>query len=259
MGVGVATRIQLRIEGPVARVDFVTENGVHVFSRETREEFAETLTRLEADETTRVVLFSSEGRTFCAGADVYELRSLNAETAYTVAREGQELMARVERLRQVTVIAVHAACAGGGCELALACDLRLGATGCRIGLPETSIGVIPGWGGTVRTQRLFGPSVAKRIVLTAELWPGEQALALGLLHAVYPDEGFRDAVDNEVARLLTRGPEALVIGKRLLNEFTPGDLDQQIEREAVEFAACYQTGQPQEGITAFLEKRAAQW
>ncbi len=254
-----ATEIILQFDGPIARVRMSTENGVHVFSQETRRQLAATLDQLEADDNSQVVIFSSHGRTFCAGADVYELRSLDEQTAYTIAREGQELMSRIERLRPVTIAAIHAACAGGGCELSLACDLRFGAAGCRMGLPETSIGVIPGWGGTVRTARLFGPSVAKRIVLAAELWPAEAALGLGLLHEVFPDDEFQAAVEQEAARLLARGPIGLETSKRLLNSFVPGDIDEQLEQEAVAFAACYATGQPQEGVNAFLEKRAAKW
>ncbi len=253
------TEVTLQFDGPIARVRLSTDNGVHVFSRDTRQQLDDVIAQIEADDTSRVVIFSSAGRTFCAGADVYELRSLNEQSAYAVAREGQDLMTRIERLPQVTIAAVHAACAGGGCELSLACDFRFGAAGCRIGLPETSIGVIPGWGGAVRTARLFGAAIAKRIVLAAELWPADAARSLGLLHEVFPDADFPESVEREAARLLTRGPAGLTAAKRLLDSFVPGDLDVQLEQEAAAFAGCYATGQPQEGINAFLEKRPPNW
>jgi enoyl-CoA hydratase len=253
------TQVTLQTDGPVARVWFETPNGVHILGRDTRRQLDAVLDRLEADEGSRVVVFASQGRTFCAGADLHELASLDENTAETIAQQGQALMSRIERLRQITIAAIHAACAGGGCELSLACDFRWGSSACRIGLPETSIGILPGWGGTVRTRRLLGPSAAKRIVLTAELWPAATALSLGLLHAVFPAESFRDDVEAEVEKLLTRGPSGLSLSKQLIESCENGDLETQLQQEARAFAACYAIGQPQEGIAAFLEKREPQW
>ena len=249
----------MKLDGAIARITFSSENGIHILGKAARDQLAEILGQIEADTNCRVVVFAAEGRTFCAGADLQELHGLNAETAAAYAAEGQQLMTRIAELRLPTIAAIHAACAGGGCELALACDFRLGAGGCRIGLPETSIGIIPGWGGTVRTVRLLGTHPARRIVLTAELWRAEEALQLGLLHAVFPDDEFPAAVEAEANKLLTRGPTALEQAKLLMDSIPVGEIQEQLSREARLFAECYATGEPQEGIGAFLEKRVPRW
>lgn len=254
-----STRVELNLEGGIARITFRSDNGMHILRRDVRNQLAEILTRLEGDENCRVVIFAAEGRTFCAGADLHELRSLTTSTAEQMSREGQALMTRISRLPQPTIAALHAVCAGGGCELSLACDLRLGAASCRIGLPETSIGIIPGWGGTVRAMRILGPAAARRVVLAAELWSAPEALQLGLLHAVYPDADFADAVAEQAESFLTRGPKSMAAAKELMEAFAGDDIEEQLLAEARAFAAIYATGEPQAGITAFLEKRPPIW
>ncbi|MCC7419619.1 MAG: enoyl-CoA hydratase/isomerase family protein [Planctomycetaceae bacterium] len=249
------TSIDLAVADRVARVTFRTDNGVHILSAETRERLGEVIGELERMRDLRVVVFQSEGRTFIAGADIHELRALTPETALQVARQGQGLMQRVAALDAVTIVAIHAACAGGGCELSLACDLRLAAASARIGLPETSLGLLPGWGGTVQTVRLFGSALARRLILTGELLTADEALRVGLVDSLTPDEGFRAAVDARVAQILTRGPSAHRMVKHLVRRFEGLDIDAELTAEAVAFADCYRAPEAAEGTTAFLEKR----
>lgn len=262
------TRVELAVADSVARVTFVTENGVHVFSRETRAELGRVLDELEsrtqspgktAAGAPRAVLFQSEGRTFIAGADIRELATLDAATGEQLAREGQDLMSRIARLRPVTLCAIHAACAGGGCELALACDLRMAAASARIGLPEVSLGLLPGWGGTVRATRLFGGAVARRMILAGELFPAEEALRLGIVDSVSPDDRFRAAVEERLETLLTRGPLAQQTVKSLIRELDGSDDAEAFAREARLFGALCGDPQSKEGTDAFLEKRPPAW
>lgn len=243
----------------VARVQFRTENGVHIFSRETRDRLGLVLGELEGQSGLHVVVFESEGRTFIAGADIHELNALDAESAVELARSGQELMHRVAALRPVTIAAIHAACAGGGAELALACDMRMAASGARIGWPEVALGFLPGWGGTVRATRLLGGAVARRMILGGDLLPADEALRLGLVDSVSPDEEFRKAVDARIELLLSRGPLALQATKHLIAEFERPDAEAQFAAEARAFGQCAATGESQEGTQAFLEKRAPKW
>ncbi|RMG41091.1 MAG: hypothetical protein D6725_02115, partial [Planctomycetota bacterium] len=192
-------------------------------------------------------------------ADIRELKRLDAATAVEDAYHGQGLMNRIAALPATTIAAIHAACAGGGCELALACDLRLAAERARIGLPETSIGMIPGWGGTVRTVRLLGGVVARRLILTGELLPAADALRIGLVDAVFPNDAFRQGVDGWIDRLLTRAPAARKTAKRLIRRLEAEDWDSAFRAEAHAFASCYASGEPAEGMAAFLDKRPAAW
>jgi len=255
----VATQVNLVTDGPVGRVQLRTENGVQLLGAETRAELRQTLKDVAQRDDLSVVVFEATGRTFIAGADINELRALNPETAYENSREGQAVMGQISDLPFTTIAAIHAACAGGGTELALACDMRIAASGAVIGLPETRIGVIPGWGGTVRATRLLGSAVARRMILTGELLPAATALRFGLVDEIEADDTFQDAVERRIAMLLGRGPHARSTASRLIARFEGPDPDAQFEAEAQAFAACYETSEPKTGMGAFLEKRDADW
>lgn len=254
------TNVELTSDGSVARVLFQADNGIQLLGPDTRQRLAAVLDELEAATAVSVVVFEAAGRVFIAGADINELRSLNEETAYANSREGQSLMNRVAALPATTIAAIHGACAGGGCELALACDMRMATSNARIGLPETGIGIVPGWGGTVRAPRILGSAAARRLILTGELVPADTALQLGLVDTVAEDESaLRSLVDDRVAAILSRGPNARALAKALITEFEGPPSNAQFEAEARAFADCYRTSEPNTGMTAFLEKSVPQW
>jgi enoyl-CoA hydratase/carnithine racemase len=246
-------------EAGVSRVVFQSENGIQILSRATLDQLKAVLKALKGDKTVRIVVFEAQGRTFLAGADLAELKALNRKTARRFARVGQQLFQKIAELPALSIAAIHAACVGGGFELSLACDMRLAAASATIGAPEVKLGLIPGWGGTVRTTLLVGPAHSKRIILSGELFPAADAQRLGIVDAVFPDDEFRASVDARIALLSKAGPNAAVAAKRLIADIYAVELDDLLEMEAHQFAACYTTGEPAEGIAAFLEKRPAGW
>lgn len=254
------THIELLVAGPVARIILRGEKGVQILSAETRRQLLAVIEHVARTDCS-VAVFAAEGRTFIAGASIEELRSLDEITALHDSRAGQKLMNAIEALPQTTIAAIHAACAGGGTELALACDLRFAADGAKIGLPETSLGVLPGWGGTVRATQLLGAAVARRLILTGELLAADEALRIGLIDAVFPADKFHEAVEARVVQLLTRAPQARRRVKHLLRQHAADgvDLAAQFDAEARAFAECYRHGEPLEGTSAFLEKRPPNW
>ena len=256
-----STQVELNFEsdGRVARVQFQGQKGIQLLSTQTRQQLAEVVGELEQADDCRIVVFEAQGRTFIAGADIGELSQLTAETAEPMAREAQQLFRHIEKLKTVTIAAVHAACAGGGTEQALACDMRMAAESARIGLPEVSLGIIPGWGGTVRATRLFGSAVAWRMILSGELFEAQEALKLGIVDSVSSDETFRDAVNARIEQVLSREPQACLTAKRLIFDFEGPDIDEQLRAESRAFADCYTTGETDEGMKAFLEKRPPNW
>lgn len=253
------TTVELKFENGVARVVFANAKGVHLLTEEARWQLIEVLHELESFADCRVVVFESSGRTFIAGADINELRRLERKTARSFSTEGQHLMNRIEALKPVTIAAIHAACTGGGWESALACDLRIAAKSARIGLPEVTIGILPGWGGTVRAVRLFGGAIARRMILTGELFGAEEALLLGLLDSVYDDDKFRATVEDRVTQLARCGPLAQQRVKQLILKLENRAATKLFRREARRFAECYETAEPPEGLSAFLEKRPPRW
>lgn len=254
------TQVTLTIDGPIAHVRLIDEKGIQILSAETRRRLLNVVEEVATTDTS-VVVFASEGRTFIAGANIDELRALNEQTALADSRFGQRLMNAIDVLPQTTVAAIHAACAGGGTELALACDLRFAAAGAKIGLPETSIGILPGWGGTVRATHLLGVAVARRLILTGELIGAEEARNCGLVDAVFPVEQFREEVAMRISQILSRAPNARRRVKHLLQQHAADGIDivAQLDAEARAFSECYRTSEPHEGQTAFLQKRTPAW
>jgi enoyl-CoA hydratase/carnithine racemase len=192
-------------EAGVSRVVFQSANGIQILSRETLDQLKTVLKALKGDKTLRIVVFEAQGRTFLAGADLAELKALNRKTARRFAREGQQIFARIAALPAISIAAIHAACVGGGLELSLACDMRLAAAGATIGAPEVKLGIVPGWGGTVRSTLLVGPAVAKRIILSGALFPAAEAQRMGVVDIVFPDDEFRAGVDARIT-LFQSGP-----------------------------------------------------
>jgi enoyl-CoA hydratase/carnithine racemase len=255
-----STSVELVQNGTgVSRVVFKSENGVQILSRAVLEQLKTILKALKGDKSVRIVVFEAQGRTFLAGADLAELKELTRKSARRFAQQGQQLFQRIADLPAISIAAVHAACLGGGLELCLACDVRVAAAGATIGAPEVKLGLIPGWGGTVRSTLLLGPSIAKRMILSGEPFPAADALRMGVVDAVYPDGEFRARVDERVALLLKAGPQAAASAKRLIADIYAVELDDLLEMEAQQFAACYATNEPAEGTAAFLEKRPAVW
>ena len=255
-----STTVELvQSEAGVSRVVFQSADGVQILSRATLEQLKTGLKALKGDKTLRIVVFEAQGRTFLAGADLAELRALTRKSARRYAQQGQQLFQRIAELPAISIAAIHAACVGGGLELCLACDMRLAAAGATIGAPEVKLGLIPGWGGTVRATLLVGPAIARRMILSGELFPAAEAQRMGVVDAVIPDDDFRARVDAQIALMLKAGPNAAASAKRLIADIYSVELEDLLEMEAHEFAACYATSEPAEGIAAFLEKRPASW
>lgn len=254
-----STDVNLTTDGTVARVQFSGDKGIQLLSRETRQRLLEAIDEIEQLPHISIIVFEAIGRTFIAGADIHELRALNAETGFQNSQEGQALMSRIAAVSATTIAAIHAACAGGGTELALACDMRIAAEEAVIGLPETRIGIIPGWGGTVRATRLLGSATARRLILTGELVSAATALQLGLVDEVASSDDFRKTVDERIALLQSRGPHARAMSKKLINQFEGPDADALFQAESRAFAECYPTGEPETGMAAFLAKTEADW
>ena len=254
------TQVNLVLNGPIARITLQGEKGIQILSAVTRQRLLEIVEQVSQTDCS-VAVFAAEGRTFIAGANIDELRSLNEASAYADSRAGQRLMNQIEAMPQTTIAAIHSACAGGGTELALACDLRFAAEGAKIGLPETTIGILPGWGGTVRATHLLGGAIARRLILTGELISATEALRIGLVDGVFLAEQFGFQIERLIEQVLKCAPQARRRVKHLMLQHVSqgAELTSQYEAEARAFAECYPTGEPLEGQAAFLEKRVANW
>lgn len=244
--------------GQIHRIRFTSAGGIQILSEDVCRKLTQILKSV-AKHPPRILVFEATGRTFLAGAELRELAALDRRAARRYSRRGQKLFRKIAELPCLTVAAIHAACAGGGCELSLACDFRFLAETARIGLPEVTLGIIPGWGGAARAVRVLGPVAARRLILSGDLLPASEAWQIGLADAVFPVKDFSAAVEARLQRLLRCAPGAIAMAKRFLAEGHHLDLTDLLAEESRLFARCYSTPEPAEGIAAFLQKRDAVW
>jgi len=227
---------------------------MNALDRPTHEEVRDELAELAEDAETRVVVLTGSGeKAFIAGADIKYMSGLEVEEAKEWGGLGHEAGRLLETMPKPTIAAINGFALGGGCELALACDLRYAASTARLGQPEINLGIIPGWGGTQRLTRVCGLGVAKELILTGRLVHAEEALALGLVNAVH--DPVLDKALEVAALLASKSPLALAAAKRALNHALQGDHVENLGREADEFGLLFSSEDAKEGLTAFAEKR----
>jgi enoyl-CoA hydratase len=241
----------LRVErdSGVGVVTIDREQALNALDLATLTELRDRLSELAEDDSTRAVVLTGAGeKAFAAGADIKYMSGLDVEQARAWGALGHETTALLETMPKPTIAAINGLALGGGCELALACDLRYAAARAKLGQPEINLAIVPGWGGTQRLARVCGVGVAKDLIYTGRTVNAEEALRIGLVHEI-ADPVLERAM--EVAHALTeKSGGALALAKRLIN-MAPGAL----EAEAREFGALFDSADAKEGLTAFVEKR----
>ncbi len=225
----------------------------------TREEGAAALEELREDGETRVVVFTGAGdKAFVAGADIAEFAGRTAVTQREVML-GRSLFTAVDTFPKPVIAMVNGYCLGGGCELALACDLRIASETASFGQPEINLGIIPGGGGTQRLTRLIGEGKAMELILTGDIIDARTAFMLGLVNIVVPAAEL-EAKTMEIAnRIAEKSPVALRMAKEAVKTASRANLDEGLRREVDLFALCFSSEDKDEGVKAFLEKRKPQF
>ena len=221
----------------------------------TREEGAAALEELRADDSVRVVVITGAGdKAFIAGADIAEFAGRTAVTQRDVMT-GQSLFTAIDSFPKPVIAMINGYCLGGGCELAMACDLRIASERASFGQPEINLGIIPGGGGTQRLTHLVGEGKAMELILTGEIINAQAAHAIGLVNTVVPHEEL-EAKTMEIAnRIAEKSPIALRLAKEAVKTAARSSLDEGLRREIDLFALCFSSEDKGEGVKAFLEKR----
>ncbi|MBX3721577.1 MAG: enoyl-CoA hydratase/isomerase family protein [Turneriella sp.] len=214
--------------------------------------------KLEADKT-RLAILTGAGKAFVAGADISEMKGMDKAKAKEYSLLGHKTFSRMENSPVIFVAAVNGFALGGGLELAMASDIRILATGAQMGLPEATLGLIPGFGGTQRLQRLIGQSAAKYLALTAERIGSEDALRLGLAAKVVDPDKLLTEAETLAGKILSLGPKAAQTLKAVMRDGADMPLPKALDYEAEEFSALFYGSEAQEGLSAFLEKRPAKF
>jgi len=215
---------------------------------------------ITGDEKVRAVILTGAGeKSFVAGADISELAEQTAITARPLALRGQRLMNTVESCTKPVVAAVNGYALGGGCELALACHIRTASDNAQFGLPEVTLGIIPGYGGTQRLPRIVGKGRALELILSAQKVGAEEALRIGLVNRIHPQPQLLAETEKLVRRILATGPVAVRFALDAVNHGSDMPLQDGLNFEATFFGLLAGTDDCREGMRAFLEKRPARF
>jgi enoyl-CoA hydratase len=202
-----------------------------------------------------VVLTGAGDRAFIAGADIKYMSGLDVDEAKAWGDLGHEVGRLLENMRQPTIAAINGFALGGGCELALACDLRYASSNAKLGQPEINLGIIPGWGGTQRLARTTTLGFAKELILTGRTVGAEEAERHGLVNAVYEPDDLMPEVMKVAINLAIKSPLALEAAKQAVNRALAGDHADNLARESDRFGELFSSEDAKEGLTAFAEKR----
>ena len=248
--------VEVTREGAVAVVTVNRPEALNALNTQTNEELLAAARELSADEAVRAVVLTGSGTAFVAGADIAELKDLTAEQARRFGALGQSVMSAIEAAPEPWVAAVNGFALGGGCELALACDIRLASENAKFGQPEINLGITPGFGGTQRLPRNVGEGWAKYLVLCGRHIRADEALRIGLVQAVFPRDELMTQAMKLAEELAGKSPLAMRYCKAAVSAAADTDITtgQGIERDL--FALAFASEDQSEGMAAFLEKRA---
>jgi len=246
--------IRVDREGAVAILTVDRQEALNALDVDTLTELRDRLREVADDEAIRAVVLTGAGeKAFVAGADIKYMSGLDVDQATAWGALGHEAGRLLETMPKPTIAAVNGFALGGGCELALACDIRYASGNAKLGQPEVNLGIIPGWGGTQRLARVCGLGVAKELIFTGRIVDADEAYRIGLVNAVH--DHVLDKARETAALLATKSPIALRLMKELANRALGGDHVANLEAEAMTFGEIFSSEDAKEGLTAFVQKR----
>lgn len=247
--------ILLERRGRVALITINRPDKLNALNIKTRQETAEALDELRADDSVRVVVITGAGgKAFVAGADINEFAGRTAVQQRSVMK-AKSIFTATEDFPRPIIAMIDGFCLGGGCELALSCDLRIASDKSRFGQPEINLGIIPGGGGTQRLTRLVGEGKAMQMILTGEMIDAQEALRIGLVNEVLPAEQLEARTFEIAEKIAEKSPVALAMAKAAVKNAARMNLREGLDAEIDLFALCFSSEDKEEGVRAFLEKR----
>lgn len=253
------TYVNFNVEDQIAVLE-INNPPVNVLTNEVLADLSNAVQQLEKSTNIRAVIITGAGKkAFIAGADIKQFPSLGEDEGRELSAYGQEIFDRISDLTMPVICAVNGVALGGGCELALACDMRVAAKNAKFGLPEVGLGIFPGYGGTQRLPRLVGIGKAKELIFSGEVVGAEEAYRIGLVEKL-AEEGESVQVAKQLAeKIVAKAPIAVSKAKKVVDEGIEMSLQEGLKLEAKYFGKLFNTEDKNEGTKAFLEKRAPQF
>ena len=245
------------VNDKIARITFNRPNVLNALNRKTMDELGDCLKKVRADDDIRVLILTGAGeKAFVAGADINELSQQTPVNGREFTLYGQEIFHRLETLGKPVIAAINGFALGGGCELALACTLRVAGRNAKLGQPEVKLGLMPGYGGTQRLPRLCGKGVAHELILTGEMISAEEALRVGLVNRVVEPGELLATAEAIAKKIIANAPLAVKYALEAVEHGMEMPQEEGLYLEATLFGLCCATQDMREGTRAFLEKRS---
>jgi enoyl-CoA hydratase len=242
-------------EGAVAIVTMSRPEALNAFNTAQLQALHDAVVEVAGDATIRCAILTGEGKAFAAGADIKEMAEKSPSEAQPFGQLGHAIGTAINAAPQPWIAAVNGFALGGGCEMALACDIRLASENAALGQPEVGLGILPGWGATQRLTRLVGPGIASELIFTGRRVKADEALRLGLVNAVYPADDLLPKALEMAQTIAANGPLAVSASKRMIALAFDTTLSQGLAREADTFALLFDSADQKAGMSAFVEKR----
>lgn len=247
----------LEKEGHLAIVTINRPKALNALNSETLKDLNTVIEDLEKDTNIYAVILTGAGeKSFVAGADIAEMKDLNEEQGKEFGILGNNVFRRLENLDKPVIAAISGFALGGGCELAMSCDIRIASEKAKFAQPEAGLGITPGFGGTQRLARIVGLGKAKEMIYTCDMIKAEEAYRIGLVNKVVPLEALMDEAKVMANKIIANAPIAVKYCKDAINRGMQVDIDQAILIEAEDFGRCFASEDQKEGMTAFLERRS---
>ncbi len=247
--------VKFSAEGGVGTLVIDRPRALNALNDQVIRELDQTLDQIDLETVRCVVVRGGGEKAFVAGADIAQMSALTKAEGQAFGKLGNDVFRKLETLPIPTIAAVCGFALGGGCELAMSCDIRICSDTAVFGQPETGLGITPGFGGTQRLARLIGPGMAKQLIYSARNIKAEEALRCGLVNTVYPVEELMPAAERLAQTIAKNAPIAVRACKKAINEGLQTDMDRAVELEEALFGSCFETTDQREGMRAFLEKR----
>jgi enoyl-CoA hydratase len=248
--------IDVRRDGVIATITINRPDALNAFSTDQIQEMIEQLESVAADDAIRAVIITGAGdKAFVAGADIQEMSGKTRDEALEFARQGHRMCNTIESMPKPVIAAINGFALGGGCEIALACDVRVASENAMMGQPEVLLGIPPGWGGTQRLPRIVGMGYAKELIFSGRRIGAEEAHRMGLVNSVCSRDALLEEARAMALSFLKNAPGAVALSKQLINQTVESPISHGKHAEMTRFADAFNGAEQKEGMKAFLERR----
>lgn len=246
----------LEKEGNIATITINRPKALNALNSETLEEIDRVIYDVANDDKIFAVIITGSGeKAFVAGADISEMKEMNVIEGRKFGILGNRVFRKIETLEKPVIAAVNGFALGGGCELSMACDIRIASTKAKFGQPEVGLGITPGFGGTQRLARIVGYGMAKEMIYTGKIIKADEALRIGLVNSIHEPENLIQMAKELAKSIASKAPIAVKLCKEAINRGTQCDIDTALALESELFGECFSTEDQKDAMTAFVEKK----